>query len=46
LVGANTTSFTNTGLMRNRNYYYRVRAYNVSGDSAYSNTLKQRTLRK
>ena len=36
-VGANITSFPNTGLSRNTWYRYRVRATNGSGDSAYSN---------
>jgi len=37
-VGANVTSFFHTGLRRGRTYSYRVRAYNSSGNSAYSNT--------
>jgi hypothetical protein len=45
-VGVNVTTYSATGLARNKNYYYRVRAYNASGVSAYSNTVKQRTLRK
>jgi hypothetical protein len=36
-VGANVTSFTDTGLSPLADYYYRVRAYNASGDSGYSN---------
>ena len=36
-VGANSTTYTNTGLAAGR-YYYRVRAYNSGGNSAYSNT--------
>ena len=35
-VSANTTSYTNTGLSSNTLYYYRVRAYNSAGNSAYS----------
>jgi len=46
LVGANVTTFANTGLGRNKRYYYRVRATNASGNSAYSNTASARTLRK
>jgi fibronectin type 3 domain-containing protein len=34
---ANTTSYSNTGLLCNTTYYYRVRAYNGSGYSSYSN---------
>ncbi|HEX8748227.1 MAG TPA: S8 family serine peptidase, partial [Pyrinomonadaceae bacterium] len=37
-VGANQTSFTDRSLQRKRTYYYRVRAANSSGNSAYSNT--------
>jgi hypothetical protein len=43
-VGANTTSYASTGLQSNRIYYYRVRAYNSVGNSAYSNTASARTL--
>ena len=37
-VGANVTSYSNTGLTASTNYSYRVRAYNAAGDSGYSNT--------
>ncbi len=37
-VGANVTSYSNTGLSASTNYSYRVRAYNAGGDSDYSNT--------
>ena len=37
-VGANVTAYSNTGLNASTQYTYRVRAYNVAGDSAYSNT--------
>ncbi len=37
-VGANVTSYSNTGLSASTSYSYRVRAYNASGDSDYSNT--------
>jgi len=35
--------YTATGLRRNRVYYFRVRAFNASGASAYSNTVSART---
>ena len=40
---ANQTSFLDTGLTCNMNYAYRVRAYNLSGDSGYSNTITNST---
>ena len=43
-VGAGVTSYTSTGLQANRRYWYRVRAYNGTGNSAYSNTASARTL--
>jgi subtilisin len=36
-VGANVTTYTDSGLALNTTYYYRVRAYNSVGDSGYSN---------
>jgi len=36
-VGANVTTYANTGLNKNTTYRYRVRAYNASGTSGYSN---------
>ncbi|MBK9317106.1 MAG: PQQ-dependent sugar dehydrogenase [Acidobacteria bacterium] len=42
-VGANVRTYANTGLKQNTRYYYRVRAYNSSGDSGYSNTATVRT---
>jgi hypothetical protein len=36
-VGANVTTYQNTGLSASTTYYYRVRATNAAGDSAYSN---------
>jgi PKD repeat protein len=44
-VGANVKNFSNTGLKRNTSYRYRVRAYNGSGDSAYSNIAGVKTPR-
>jgi hypothetical protein len=41
-TGANVTAYTNTGLTSGTTYYYRVRAYNASGSSTYSNTASAR----
>ena len=43
-VGANVTSYSNTGLSASTSYSYRVRAYNDGGDSGYSNTASAVTL--
>ena len=40
---ANTTTYQNTGLTASTTYYYRVRAYNGSGNSGYSNTANATT---
>jgi hypothetical protein len=45
-AGVNITSFTDSGLVRNTTYNYRVRAFNSVGDSAPSNTASARTSRK
>jgi len=37
-VGTNVTSYSNTGLSAGVSYSYRVRAFNTTGNSAYSNT--------
>jgi len=44
-VGANVKMFSNTGLKRNTTYRYRVRAYNLSGNSAFSNFASAKTPR-
>jgi hypothetical protein len=36
-VGAGVTTYTDTTVSKNKSYSYRVRAYNASGYSAYSN---------
>jgi hypothetical protein len=43
-VGANVTQFANLGLSPNTTYFYRVRAYNAGGNSAYSNEANATTL--
>ncbi len=45
VVGANVTSFADTGLASNKKFYYRVRAYNGAGASAPSNTASAKTPR-
>jgi bacillopeptidase F len=42
-VGANVTSYQNTGLNPRTRYSYRVRAFNAAGNSGYSNTAITRT---
>src|SRR5207253_1469501 len=37
-VGANVSTYTDSGLTASSTYFYRVRAYNSAGNSAYSNT--------
>jgi hypothetical protein len=44
-VGANVTSFQNTGLSACTTYTYRVQAFNTAGNSGYSNTASARTRR-
>jgi hypothetical protein len=44
-VGANLTSFSNTGLSPRTSYSYRVQANNTAGTSAYSNIAAARTTR-
>jgi N-acetyl-anhydromuramyl-L-alanine amidase AmpD len=43
-VGANVTSYANSGLAASTTYYYRVRAYNATGNSGYSNTANSQTI--
>ena len=42
-TGPNVTTFAATGLAKNTRYYFRVRALNELGSSAYSNTANVRT---
>ncbi|OGL47348.1 MAG: hypothetical protein A2W05_00950 [Candidatus Schekmanbacteria bacterium RBG_16_38_10] len=43
-VGIDVTTYSDIGLTRGTNYYFRVRAYNSFGDSAYSNEPSATTL--
>jgi autotransporter-associated beta strand protein len=43
-VGADITSFADTGLSNANTYHYRIRARNSSGDSAYSDVASATTL--
>ena len=42
-VGANATTYNDTGLTASTSYSYRVRASNTAGDSGYSNTASATT---
>jgi Domain of unknown function (DUF1929)/Fibronectin type III domain len=42
-VGANVTTYANTGLSASTQYWYRVRAYNGAGPSGYSNSANATT---
>ena len=43
-VGANVTTFAGAGLSSNTKYFFRVRAYNNGGHSAYANAVDATTL--
>jgi hypothetical protein len=43
-TGANTTTYSSTGLSGGTPYYYRVRAYNTAGVSGYTNVASTVTL--
>jgi hypothetical protein len=43
-TGSNATSWSNTGLAASTTYYFRIRATNAGGDSAYSNEASATTL--
>ena len=43
IVGANVSSYSNTGLAASTTYYYRVCAYNASGNSGYTNVASATT---
>jgi inhibitor of cysteine peptidase len=45
-VGANVTTYSNTGLSGNTTYRFRVRAYNAAGNSVYSNIAWATTPRR
>jgi hypothetical protein len=42
-VGANVTNYSDTSVAENTTYWYRVKAYNGAGDSAYSNVASDTT---
>ncbi|HTD67556.1 MAG TPA: LamG-like jellyroll fold domain-containing protein, partial [Candidatus Limnocylindria bacterium] len=45
-LAANVTTFVDIIPERNRRYYYRVRAFNAGGSSAYSNVANAKTRRR
>lgn len=42
-AGVGATTYNNTGLSEGTTYYYRIRSYNASGNSAYSNEVNATT---
>jgi hypothetical protein len=44
-VAANTTTYSNTGLVKNTTYSYRLRAYNGAGYSSFTAVVSKATLR-
>ena len=46
VTAANATGYSDTGLTANKTYYYRVRATNVGGNSAYTSTASAKTPRR
>jgi hypothetical protein len=42
-VGANVTTYTDTAVLSKTKYYYRIKAYNAIGDSAYTKVIKVTT---
>ena len=45
-VVADVKAFSNTGLSKGTEYHYRLRAFNATGNSAYSNIVIAKTLAK
>lgn len=44
VVGSNVTSYLDRDIFVGTTYYYRVKAFNIGGDSDYSNTISAKTL--